>query len=125
MVLRVLKAYCLIGLLREKCVTQIIPTLAAHRRENAKEKSRKIKLQREPRRRSGDRYSRSPSPHASVFKRLRRNRSLSPRPRPRKEGGVFNRLGRKEPATSTRPGSRQRSPQAKRTEVESKGKAVN
>ncbi|GJY05191.1 reverse transcriptase domain-containing protein [Tanacetum coccineum] len=72
----------------------------------------------EPRRRHGDRHSRSPSPHASVFKRLKKYRSPSPRPRPRKEGGVFNRLGRKEPATSARFGSRQRSPQAKRTEVE-------
>ncbi|GJZ02218.1 reverse transcriptase domain-containing protein [Tanacetum coccineum] len=74
----------------------------------------------EPRRRHGDRYSRSPSPHASVFKRLKKNRSPSPRPRPRKEGGVFNRLGRKEPATSARSDSRQRSPQAKRTEVEAR-----
>ncbi|GJS11225.1 hypothetical protein Tco_0368021 [Tanacetum coccineum] len=41
-------------------------------------------------------------------------------PRPRKEGGVFDRLGRKEPATSARPDSRQRSPQAKRTEVEAR-----
>ncbi|GKA18736.1 reverse transcriptase domain-containing protein, partial [Tanacetum coccineum] len=53
----------------------------------------------EPRRRHRDRHSRSLSPHAS-------------------EGGVFNRLGRKEPATSARFGSRRRSPQAKRTEVE-------
>ncbi|GJT94752.1 reverse transcriptase domain-containing protein [Tanacetum coccineum] len=74
----------------------------------------------EPRRRRGDRYSRSPSPHASVFKRLKKYRSPSPRPRPRKEGGVFNRLGRKEPATSARSDSRQRSPQAKRTEVEAR-----
>ncbi|GJS53881.1 retrovirus-related pol polyprotein from transposon TNT 1-94 [Tanacetum coccineum] len=74
----------------------------------------------EPRRRSGDRYSRSPSPHASVFKRLKKNRSPSSRPRPRKEGGVFNRLRRKEPATSARPESRQRSPQARRTEVEAR-----
>ncbi|GJR78847.1 reverse transcriptase domain-containing protein [Tanacetum coccineum] len=74
----------------------------------------------EPRRRHGDRYSRSPSPHASVFKRLKKYRSPSPRPRPRKEGGVFNRLGRKEPATSARSDSRQRSPQAKRTEVEAR-----
>ncbi|GJZ58466.1 hypothetical protein Tco_0613960 [Tanacetum coccineum] len=70
----------------------------------------------EPRRRHGDRYSRSPSPHASVFKRLKKYRSPSPWPRPWKEGGVFNRLGRKEPATSACSGSRQRSPQAKRTE---------
>ncbi|GKB01233.1 reverse transcriptase domain-containing protein [Tanacetum coccineum] len=69
----------------------------------------------EPRRRRGDRYSRSPSPHASVFKRLRRNRSPSPRPRPRKEGGVFNRLGRREPATSARPDSRQQKGTPSRT----------
>ncbi|GJY74846.1 hypothetical protein Tco_0479277 [Tanacetum coccineum] len=74
----------------------------------------------EPRRRHGDRHSRSPSPHASVFKRLKKYRSPSPRPRPRKEGGVFNRLGRKEPATSARSDSRQRSPQAKRAEVEAR-----
>ncbi|GJZ28944.1 reverse transcriptase domain-containing protein [Tanacetum coccineum] len=72
----------------------------------------------EPRRRHGDRHSRSPSPHASVFKRLKKDRSPSPRPRPRKEGAVFNRLGRKEPATSAHSGSRRRSPQAKRTEVQ-------
>ncbi|GJY15008.1 hypothetical protein Tco_0385430 [Tanacetum coccineum] len=78
----------------------------------------------EPRRRHGNRYSRSPSPHAqaSVFKRLKKNRSPSPRLRPRKEGGVFNRLGRKEPATSARSDSRQRSPQAKRTEAEERSK---
>ncbi|GJR94338.1 reverse transcriptase domain-containing protein [Tanacetum coccineum] len=52
-------------------------------------------------------YSRSPSPHASVFKRLKKNRSPSPQPRPRKERGVFNRLGRKEPATSARSDRRQ------------------
>ncbi|GJR50613.1 hypothetical protein Tco_1401134 [Tanacetum coccineum] len=74
----------------------------------------------EPRRRHGDRYSRSPSPHASVFKRLKKNRSPSPQPRPRKEGGVFNRLGRKEPATSARSDGRRRSPQAKRTEIETR-----
>ncbi|GJR98792.1 reverse transcriptase domain-containing protein [Tanacetum coccineum] len=72
----------------------------------------------EPRRRHGDRYSRSPSPHASVFKRLKKNRSPSPRPRPQKKRGVFNRLGRKESATSAHSDSHQCSPQAKRTEVE-------
>ncbi|GKG50992.1 hypothetical protein Tco_0539116, partial [Tanacetum coccineum] len=46
--------------------------------------------QTEPRRK----HSRSPSPIASVFRRLRRNIHHSPGPRPRKEGGVFNRLGR-------------------------------
>ncbi|GJS31818.1 hypothetical protein Tco_0492438 [Tanacetum coccineum] len=74
----------------------------------------------EPRRRHGGRYSRSPSPHASVFKRLKKYRSHSPRLQPRKEEGVFNRLRRKEPATSTRPNSLQRSPQAKRVEVEAR-----
>ncbi|GKE80702.1 reverse transcriptase domain-containing protein, partial [Tanacetum coccineum] len=46
--------------------------------------------------------------------------SPSPWPRPRKEGGVFNRLGRKEPATSAHPDSRQRSPKANRIEVEAR-----
>ncbi|GKC89863.1 hypothetical protein Tco_1150512, partial [Tanacetum coccineum] len=71
-----------------------------------------------PRRRHGDRHSQSPSPHASVFKRLKKDRSFSPRPRPWKEGGMFNRFGSKEPATSACSGSRRRSPQAKRTEVQ-------
>ncbi|GJW62446.1 hypothetical protein Tco_0111781 [Tanacetum coccineum] len=72
----------------------------------------------EQRRKHGDRHSRSPSPHACVFKRLRTDRAPSPQLRLRKEGGVFNRLGRKEPATSGRSGSRRRSPQAKRTEMQ-------
>ncbi|GJV75358.1 hypothetical protein Tco_1506942 [Tanacetum coccineum] len=112
--------------LREMCdknYHQLLPLIAEKMK---KEKEQKDKLngtptaRTEPRRRRGDRYSRSPSPHASVFKRLKKYRSPSPRPRPRKEGGVFNRLGRKEPATSSRPDSRQRSPQAKRTEVEAR-----
>ncbi|GKB28744.1 hypothetical protein Tco_0868145, partial [Tanacetum coccineum] len=45
----------------------------------------------EPRRRYENRCSRIPTPVASVFKRLKQNRPPSPRPRPRKEGGVFNR----------------------------------
>ncbi|GKE92778.1 hypothetical protein Tco_1573873 [Tanacetum coccineum] len=51
-----------------------------------------------------------------------RNREESPysESRSRKKGGVFNRLGRKEPATSVRSDSRQRSFQAKRTEVEAR-----
>ncbi|GJS77935.1 hypothetical protein Tco_0727816 [Tanacetum coccineum] len=48
----------------------------------------------EPKRRHENRRSRSPTPVASVFKRLKQNRPPSPRPRPRKEGGVFNRDGR-------------------------------
>ncbi|GJX22672.1 reverse transcriptase domain-containing protein [Tanacetum coccineum] len=46
------------------------------------------------------------------------DRTPSPQPRLRKEGGVFNRLGRKEPSTSTRSGSRRRSPHAKRNEMQ-------
>ncbi|GJZ34906.1 reverse transcriptase domain-containing protein [Tanacetum coccineum] len=45
----------------------------------------------EPKRRHENRRSRSPTPVASVFKRLKQNRPPSPRPRPWKEGGVFNR----------------------------------
>ncbi|GJS08095.1 hypothetical protein Tco_0364891 [Tanacetum coccineum] len=42
--------------------------------------------------RAEDRYSESPSPHASVFKRLKKNRSPSSRPRPRKgRRRLFNR----------------------------------
>ncbi|GKE13612.1 hypothetical protein Tco_1417163 [Tanacetum coccineum] len=88
------------------------------REESQYSESKTPTTRTEPRRKHGDRHSRSPSPHASVFKRLRTGRVPSPRPRPRKEGGVFNRLGRKEPATSARSGSRRRSPQAKRTEVQ-------
>ncbi|GKD63013.1 hypothetical protein Tco_1305121 [Tanacetum coccineum] len=79
----------------------------------------------EPRRRHGDRYSRSPSPHASVFKRLKKYRSSSPRPWPLKEGGVFNRLGRKEPATSARTDSRQRSPRSRSKKASTKGKTIS
>ncbi|GJU75223.1 reverse transcriptase domain-containing protein [Tanacetum coccineum] len=71
----------------------------------------------EPRRRHGHKYSRSPSPFTSVFRRLKQNRPPSPRLRPRKEGGVFNRLGRKEPSASTRSDSHHQSSQAKGTEV--------
>ncbi|GJV42840.1 reverse transcriptase domain-containing protein [Tanacetum coccineum] len=53
----------------------------------------------------------------SVFRRLKQNRPPSPRLRPRKEGGVFNRLGRKEPGASTRSDSHHQSSQAKGTEV--------
>ncbi|GKB81090.1 hypothetical protein Tco_0947985 [Tanacetum coccineum] len=71
----------------------------------------------EPRRKHGSKHSRSPSPIASVFRRLRRNRPPSPGPRPRKEGGVFNRLGGKEQSASARSDSRHSS-HAKGTEVQ-------
>ncbi|GKC65545.1 hypothetical protein Tco_1098143 [Tanacetum coccineum] len=83
------------------------------RKESHYSKSKTPTARTEPRRRHGDRHSRSPSPHASVFKRLKKYISPSPRPRPQKKGGVFNRLGRKEPATSARSDSRQQSPKQK------------
>ncbi|GKF23494.1 hypothetical protein Tco_0075816 [Tanacetum coccineum] len=52
----------------------------------------------ELRRRHGSKHSRSPSPIASVFRRLRRNKPPSLGPRPRKEGGVFDKLGEKNKA---------------------------
>ncbi|GKF04816.1 hypothetical protein Tco_0035484, partial [Tanacetum coccineum] len=64
-------------------------------------------------------YSESKTPIA-LFKRLKKNRSPSPQPRPGKEGGVFNRLGRREPVTSARSDSRRRSPQAKKIEVKTR-----
>ncbi|GJW98060.1 hypothetical protein Tco_0179868 [Tanacetum coccineum] len=72
----------------------------------------------ELRRRHGSKHSRSLSPIASVFRRLRRNRPLSPGPRPRKEGGVFNRLGGREQSAYARSDSRHQSPHAKGTEVQ-------
>ncbi|GJU77276.1 reverse transcriptase domain-containing protein [Tanacetum coccineum] len=93
-------------------------TKIRNREESQYSESKTPTARTEQRRKHGDRHSRSPSPHASVFKRLRTDRAPSPRPRLRKEGGVFNRLGRKEPATSVRSGSRRRSPQAKRTEMQ-------
>ncbi|GJU65214.1 reverse transcriptase domain-containing protein [Tanacetum coccineum] len=111
-------------ILREMCdknYHQLLP-LIAEKMQKKREQKDKLNAtpttRTEPRRRHGDRHSRSPSPHASVFKRLKTDRAPSPRLRPRKEGGVFNRFGRKEPATSARSGSRRRSPQAKRTEVQ-------
>ncbi|GJU45028.1 reverse transcriptase domain-containing protein [Tanacetum coccineum] len=73
----------------------------------------------EPKRRHGNRRSRSPSPIASVFKRLKQNRPPSPRPRPRKEGGVFNRLGGKERSASARSDSRHQVSHEKETEDKS------
>ncbi|GJS14116.1 hypothetical protein Tco_0408588 [Tanacetum coccineum] len=72
----------------------------------------------EPKRRHGNRRSRSPSPVSSVFNRLKQNRPPSPRPRPRKEGGVFNRLGGKERSASARSDSRHQGSHEKETEVQ-------
>ncbi|GJT89996.1 hypothetical protein Tco_1078841 [Tanacetum coccineum] len=71
----------------------------------------------EPGRRHRRKHSRSPSPVASIFRRLKQNRSPSPGLRPRKKGGVFTRLGRKEPSAYTRSDSHHQSSQAKGTEA--------
>ncbi|GJT86724.1 reverse transcriptase domain-containing protein [Tanacetum coccineum] len=72
----------------------------------------------EPKRRHGNRRSQNPSPVASVFKRLKQNRPPSPRPGPRKEGGVFNMLGGKERSASARSDSRHQGSHEKETEVQ-------
>ncbi|GJV59643.1 hypothetical protein Tco_1465743 [Tanacetum coccineum] len=72
----------------------------------------------EPKRRHENRRSRSPTPVASVFKRLKQNRPPSPRHRPRKEGGVFNRLGGKERSASARSDGRYQSSHEKEIEVQ-------
>ncbi|GJS08254.1 Toll/interleukin-1 receptor domain-containing protein [Tanacetum coccineum] len=82
-------------------------------------KTPKPQPETEPRRRHEAAF---PNPHHThtCIKRLKKNRSPSPQPRPRKEGGVFERLGRKEPVTSARSDSHRRSPQAQRTDVETR-----
>ncbi|GJV86359.1 hypothetical protein Tco_1530297 [Tanacetum coccineum] len=81
-------------------------------------KSKTPTARTEPKRRHGNRRSRSPSPVASVFKRLKQNRPPSPRPRPRKEGGVFNKLGGKERSASACSDSRHQGSHEKETEVQ-------
>ncbi|GJY92532.1 hypothetical protein Tco_0508314, partial [Tanacetum coccineum] len=61
-------------------------------------KSKTPTTRTQPIRRHGSNHSRSPSPIASVFRRLGRNKPLSPGPKQRKEGGAFNRLGEKNKA---------------------------
>ncbi|GJR34570.1 hypothetical protein Tco_1210254 [Tanacetum coccineum] len=73
--------------------------------------------QTEPERRHGRKHSRSPSLVASVFRRLKQNRSPLPGLRPWKEGGVFTRLGRKEPGAYTRSDSHHQSFQTKGAEA--------
>ncbi|GKE08064.1 hypothetical protein Tco_1411615 [Tanacetum coccineum] len=74
----------------------------------------------EPKRRHENRRSRSLTPVASVFKRLKQNRPPSPRPKLRKEGGVFNRLGGKERSASARSDSRHQGSHEKEIEVQPK-----
>ncbi|GJY02676.1 reverse transcriptase domain-containing protein [Tanacetum coccineum] len=99
--------------LRELCdknYHQLLPLIA--------EKMQKEKEQTEPKRRHGNRHSRSPSPVASVFKRLKQNRPPSPSSMPRKEGGVFNRLGGKERIAPASSDSRHQGSYEKETEVQ-------
>ncbi|GKA08176.1 reverse transcriptase domain-containing protein [Tanacetum coccineum] len=110
--------------LRELCdknYHQLLP-LIAEKMQKEKEQQDKLNAtptdRTEPERRHGNRRSRSPSPVASVFKRLKQNRPPSPRPRPRKEGGVFNRLGGKEQSASARSDSRHQGSYKKETEVQ-------
>ncbi|GJY01905.1 hypothetical protein Tco_0360057 [Tanacetum coccineum] len=86
-------------------------------KESRYSESKKPTARTEPRRRHRCNYSQSLSPVASVFRRLEQNRLPSSRPWPRKEGGVFNRLGRKEPGVPTRSDSHHQSSQVKGTEV--------
>ncbi|GKC18096.1 hypothetical protein Tco_1014878 [Tanacetum coccineum] len=72
----------------------------------------------EPKRRHGNRHSRSPSSVASFFKRLKQNRPPSHKHRPRKEGGVFNRLGGKERSASARSDSHHQGSHEKETDVQ-------
>ncbi|GKA42500.1 hypothetical protein Tco_0735160 [Tanacetum coccineum] len=72
--------------------------------------------QTEPRRKHGSKHSRSPSPIASIFRRLRRNRPPSQGSKSRKEGGVFNRLGGKQSASAC--SDSRHSSHAKGTEVQ-------
>ncbi|GJY22534.1 hypothetical protein Tco_0396192 [Tanacetum coccineum] len=124
-------------ILREVCdknYHQLLPLIAE---KMQKEKERKDKLNAvkarliygeesgiKIRSRGESHYSESKTPTARAEPR-RRHGDRSPHRSPgrhhlRKEGGVFNRLGRKEPVTSARSDSRRRSPQAKRTEVETR-----
>nr|GEU48473.1 hypothetical protein [Tanacetum cinerariifolium] len=71
---------------------------------------------REYERRHKSRRSRSPRP--SVFSRIKRDRSRSPKQNPReKEGGVFKRFGNKGKSVSTRSGSHNRYSHSKYTET--------
>ncbi|GJT08832.1 hypothetical protein Tco_0843294 [Tanacetum coccineum] len=87
-----------------------------NREESHYSESKTPTARTEPRRKHGSKHSRSPSPIASVFRRLRRNRPPSPGPRPRKEGGVFNRLGGKQSASAC--SDSRHSSHAKGTEVQ-------
>ncbi|GKA13757.1 hypothetical protein Tco_0693403 [Tanacetum coccineum] len=89
-----------------------------NRKESHYSESKTATARTEPKRRHENRCSRSPTPVASVFKRLKQNRPPSSRPRPWKEGGVFNRLGGKERSASARSDGRHQSSHEKEIEVQ-------
>ncbi|GJY67916.1 hypothetical protein Tco_0470898 [Tanacetum coccineum] len=117
--------------LRELCdknYYQLLP-LIAEKMQKEKEQQDKLKAVkarllygnesgRNPRNHEESHYSESKMPTARTKSRRRHgrkhSRSLSP---VASEGGVFNRLGRKEPGASTRSDSHHQSSQAKGTEV--------
>ncbi|GJT75874.1 hypothetical protein Tco_1042599 [Tanacetum coccineum] len=71
-----------------------------NREESHYSESKTPTARTEPRRKHGSKHSQSTSPIASVFIRLRRNKPPSPGPRPQKDGGVFNRLGKEQSASA-------------------------
>ncbi|GKD11032.1 reverse transcriptase domain-containing protein [Tanacetum coccineum] len=75
-------------------------TKIRNREESQYSESKTPTARTEQRRKHRDRHSRSPSPHASVFKRLRTDRAPSPQLRLKKEGGVFNRRHQQKGASS-------------------------
>ncbi|GJT02905.1 reverse transcriptase domain-containing protein [Tanacetum coccineum] len=73
---------------------------------------------REHGKRHRSRHSRSPKPSPSVFSRIRRERSRSPRQKLReKEGGVFKRLGNREKSVSARSDSHNQRSYSRYTEA--------
>ncbi|GJT83107.1 hypothetical protein Tco_1057449 [Tanacetum coccineum] len=65
----------------------------------------------------------SPRPSPSVFSRIRRNQSRSPRPR-EKEGGVFKRLGSRGKSVSARSDSHNQRSYSRYTEALSESKDI-
>ncbi|GJX54901.1 reverse transcriptase domain-containing protein [Tanacetum coccineum] len=108
-------------ILREICdknYHQLLPLIAEkmQKEKEQKDKLNAVKAQLIYGEESGVKIRSREESHDSESKTLTAPR----RRRGDREGGVFNRLGRKEPTTSARSDSRRRSPQAKRTEVETR-----
>ncbi|GJV43124.1 hypothetical protein Tco_1427660 [Tanacetum coccineum] len=105
--------------LREPCDKNYHQLLSLIAEKMQKEKEQQDKLNAiKARLLYGDESGRNPRNHEDVFRRLRRNKHPSLGPRPRKEGGVFNRLGGKEQSASAHSNSRHKSSHAKGTKVQ-------